>query len=290
MKFKKYLVRQLRKREQVYIFPTKMGGYLIGLIFLMFLLAVGYSNNLLLIFTLFLFTFNLLWLVQTHFHLARFKLVRLLISEGHARVSLPFSVKWPHLKEALGEINLTLVSQNEEEYDLVENTLNLPRRGPWRWSFLKISSTHPFGLYFTWKYLPLDLETIVYPELMPLKIVDATGLYREGDIPQEKSGVHDFRELIPYEGSEVRKISWKHYARSGEILMKDGYTQSEACVNLFLPEKFQSKELELSKLASQMVYCHRHNVPFSFQGPGFHWGPDQQGDHLRKCLRILATC
>ena len=71
---KQWIINQSKKKARIYIMPTRMGGYLNGLIFLMFLLSVGYSNNLLLIFTLFLFGLNLICCIHTHYHLNALKI------------------------------------------------------------------------------------------------------------------------------------------------------------------------------------------------------------------------
>ena len=108
MKIPKWILRQIKKKSRIYIIPTRMGGYLNGLIFLMFLLSVGYNNNLLLIFTLFLFGLNLIWLIQSHFHMHKLKLDAVHLEDGHALESVSVRVCWKNspLPPLLWELSL----------------------------------------------------------------------------------------------------------------------------------------------------------------------------------------
>lgn len=99
---KTWFKQQLRKRTRVYILPTRMGGYLNGLIFLMILLSIGYSNNLLLIFTLVLFSFNLIWIIQTHFNLNQLRLARMKIADGYADSKTQLTLSWKKLPFRIG--------------------------------------------------------------------------------------------------------------------------------------------------------------------------------------------
>src|SRR5215212_6754965 len=107
---KAWLEKQFQKQERIYILPTRMGGYLNGLIFLMFLLSVGYNNNLLLIFTLFLFGLNLIWVIQTHFHLHALKIETLIIDEGHAGEALHVKALWKKAPEVPHQWRMALLN------------------------------------------------------------------------------------------------------------------------------------------------------------------------------------
>lgn len=300
MNLKKWIKRQFRKRLRVYIFPTRMGGYLNGLIFLMFLLSIGYNNNLLLIFTLFLFAFNLLWLLQSHFHLQRLKFERLNISQGHVGEALSVTAYWNQISKSPWEWKLMLESDNEiyplegsednEEKSLRE--LRLPRRGLYEWKYLKVSSENPFGLYRVWIYFPLKMKTLIYPALLKKIELNLQGEDLEGDILQDKKGQDDFRGLTQYGEEESRKISWKHYARSGELLIKEGENQKAPVlkIDLKIPRDESLKEHYLSYLATQMVECHRREIPFSLTDGKSVFMPAVHATHLHECLKVLALC
>lgn len=286
--------RQFRKRSRVYIFPTKMGGYLNGLIFLMFLLSVGYANNLLLIFTTLLLAFDILWLIQTHFHLYRLKFDHLTIYSGHALSPISVQLFWKatpngpmnweiELESDHGDLSFKSLKESSEQST---GEIIPLLRGAHKWKYLRVKTVNPYGLYQSWIYFPLGLETLIYPSLVKNVEIPFSGKNYEGELPQDKKGPEDFRGLSTYADGESRKISWKHYARSGELLVKEGEEMMTPLLDLELnpPGEEGAKEAYLSYLATQIVECHRRDIPFSLKIN------QTSSSHLQDCLKVLALC
>jgi uncharacterized protein (DUF58 family) len=114
--------------------------------------------------------------------------------------------------------------------------------------------------------------------------------HHEGDYSTHLSGPHDFWNLSSYQGEESRKISWKHYARSGELVVKEGEELKASEVLFCIQENLQDKELELSKVATQMVSCLKSETSFALETPRqkIPFGKSEQ--HLKQCLRELSEC
>jgi uncharacterized protein (DUF58 family) len=301
MKFRSWLSQLFRRNPRVYVLPTRMGGYLNGLIFLMFLLAVGYSSNLLLIFTLLLFSFNLLWVIQTHSALERLKLEHLIFPDGHVGEPLIVSLRWTQAINDYKKIKLTLegsvgsvaINPLDGNGQWMTGEMTLSRRGQWQWQYLKLSTELPFGLYQVWKYLPVTGSSFAYPALLkninlPLLMQQLPG----EDYEKFRPGSEGFRELSPYAHQEARRISWKHYARSGELLVKSGEetTSNMLEFNLRLPTDPMEKENYLSLLATQLVLCQRQQIPFTFISSQLTLGPTGQIAHLQQCLKVMGLC
>ena len=295
---KNWIRKQFRKKARVYIMPTKMGGYLNGLVFLMFLLAIGYSNNLLLIFTLLLFGLNLIWLVQTHFHLHKLKLSHVLIQEGHAETGLKVSIYWNNspagpldwsvnLESDQGVFALNKHFDNPSKSD---GEIILNKRGVYRWCFMEVKTSNPFGLYQTWIYYPLNFQTVVFPPLLSSVFLDLHGQDLEGEVAQDKEGSEDFRGLKKYDFEEARKISWKHYASTNELLVKEGEEKKAPILDLELIIPDSGKENYLSKIATQIVECQKREIPFSFKSQNFKASANFTKSHVDHCLRVLALC
>lgn len=296
---KSLVTHLMMKRGRIYILPTKMGGYFNGLIFLMFLLSVGYSNNLLLIFTLTLFALNLVWVIQTHFHLRHLEFDVMITSDAHAGSSHPFSIQWRKAPELPHEWEFKLIQGKEvfslrtleHEKDRTHGEFILPKRGIWKWEYLKISSSRPFGLYKAWRYQKIEVKNFTYPALKKnFASPNFSDLKSEGEEATGAKGAGDFHGLSPYSGEEARRISWKHYARSGELLVRDGEEVKTRLVEFTIPTNDQAFEEKLSELASQMLHCHRQDIPFTFQGPRFKLGPGTHAKHLSDCLKELSLC
>lgn len=291
---KNWIRKQFRKKSRIYILPTKMGGYLNGLIFLMFLMSIGYGNNLLLIFTTFLFAFDLLWLVQTHFHLYRLKFDQLQIPHGHAGQAISISAFWK--SSPMGPCNWQLVLESDQGDFKLNSTLDQSnksvgefsptRRGHYQWKYLKIKTVNPFGLYQAWIYIPLSQHSLVYPTLLKNVELPLSGKDFEGELQLDKKGQDDFRGLTRYAFEESRRISWKHYAQSGNLLIKEGEELKTPLLELelILPSNEALKENYLSYLATQLVECQRRDIPFQLRVN------QQTSGQLSDCLKVLSLC
>lgn len=270
--------------------PTRMGGYLNGLIFLMFLLSVGYSNNLLLIFTLLLFGLNLSWVIQTHFHLHALKLKSVTVRDGHAGEVTDVEVHWDKLPDGPHDWKIAL--ENDDTRFPVRNSgIVIPKRGRWNFKHLLVSTELPFGLYEAWIYHQVDVTAFAWPSrLRDVPEIMRQISFHEGETPGQITGPHDVKNLAPYEtGQESRKISWKHYARSGELVIKEGEELLNSTVHFRVSET-PDKEHLLSKIATQMIHCARTDVMFSLETAGKITATGISAKHLEDCLRELACC
>lgn len=295
---KEWFRKQLRRKARIYIFPTRMGGYLNGLIFLMFLLSIGYSNNLLLIFTLFLFGFNLIWVIQTHFHLHALKFGNIQVASGHADDLLSVVVHWKKVPAGPMNWELTLVNRDRTPVPMLQHDseksqghLHIKKRGLYEWSHLLVKTEMPFGLYTAWVYFPVESRAYVYPaKLKNVPDIQSSHSTQEGDHHSSRKGFHDISNLGPYQGEESKRISWKHYARSGDLLVKEGEELVQKEVEFRLQFDETNKEYALSKLATQMVHCAKNETPFSFVSATRKFKAGTSEKHLHDCLKELALC
>ena len=289
----------MMKRGKVYVWPTKMGAYFNALIFLMFLLSVGYSNNLLLIFTLTLFAFNLIWVIQTHYHLNKLSVEHIHLSDGHAGTDQSFWVGFNHSPKLPHEWKLKLVSQSHDSklspieftQDKTTGQFICQKRGYFQYNYLKVITDRPFGLYIVWKYFPVKSYHFVYPSLKKeLSVFDPFSLGLEGEMPTGMKGSGDIQGLANYDGHGMKRISWKHYARTGDVLIKEREAMSAQVMEFTLPNKESDIEEKLSILATQLVHCYRESIPFSLRTPKKMMGPSLHKAHLEECLKELALC
>jgi uncharacterized protein (DUF58 family) len=296
----KIFQRLMRSRTRVYIFPTRMGGYCLGLIALMFLLSIGYSNNLLLIFTITLLGLNLIWLVNSHFHLARLTPGQFFVEDGHAGSPQLVTFRWKRWPQGHVSWDLKLISEENQsdvrilsqEEGRTSGEIILPSRGLYHWGHLLVKTDRPFGLYKTWIYFKADVTAHAYPPLqkdLPLPSPEISE--REGAIAGDKKGDEGLRGLAQYQGEGSKRISWKHYAKSGELFVKEGEEVKTHLMRILLnlPQEKNRREAELSRLATLMVYCHRQEIPFLFLGK-IQKGPGSHQELLRDCLRELSLC
>lgn len=300
MKLPKWILRQFKKRSRIYIMPTPMGGYLNGLVFLMFFLAVGYNNNLLLIFTLFLFGLNLIWVIQSHYHLHHLKFNSLHIEDGHADEPLFITFFWEQIPHGPNKWHLSLENDEGDSVKIInpsnhslttEGELILNKRGVWNFQHIKVTNEMPFGLYRTWIYLKAEVKVFVYPKrFFDTYPTPYTEINLSGEFSTNRKGTHDFFSLSPYQNGESNRISWKRYARSGELVIKEGEELRQSIVSFKISPDLPDKEFSLSRIAAQMMNCLKDQTSFSLETPEKKIGPDSSLQHLTDCLRELAQC
>ena len=241
-----------------------------------------------------------MWLVEGHFHLHDLKFRSLEIRNGHAEDLIPVKIQWDKSPESPWRWKFTIETENEEFHtssihfneDGAHGLFKAPPRGKFSVRYLRVESDRPHGLYRTWIFFKAQSDFLSYPALIKIDKVELSGFGGEGEVTSEKKGNDEFKSLSPYQGEESRKISWKHYARAGELVVKEGEEHLSSIVKfeLNLPENSKLKEAYLSQLASEMVTCHRKMIPFSFKAGSYFKQASLDNLHLNECLTFLALC
>jgi len=294
------LLNKFGVKKGIYFLPTAMGYYLNGLIFLLILLSVGYGNNLLLIFTLLLFCFNLLWLIQTYLFHKVAEVENLHMEDSFAGSESEFKIHW---KNELRVKNLKLflfcdkgmIKLNVIDYlnGAHRGDFIIPVRGRWVWKKLAISSSAPFGLYQTYKFLPISGESIAYPKRMrevtlPV-LFDSMAL---GLRKNDRRGEDELKDFSKYAGEEFKKISWKIFAKSQELFVHqmDSSIGEEARFNW--PKDYQNleKEAGLSLILSQILLSFEQGLVIELSINDKHFAISHNPHTLKMCLREISLC
>lgn len=286
--------------QRQFIFPTNLGGYLNGLIFLLMLLAFGYNNNLLLIFTLILFGMNLVWVIQSHLFFKKMTFLDLSVKDAFQGQVQELRIRWRNEND-FGDWEVEIV-RGKERYkvssvvtknETLVGEFLLPSRGHYSFSRLRISSPSPFGLYRNWIILPIKCEAFVYPALRKgYRSSPQVATQSTGNLARDP---HVYEEFIEFRSSEAElssRISWKHYARTGEILVKHGEGVRGETRSLNLPAGLsgEAKERALSDLATEIQECALTGQEFELKLPGSILGPGGGPSFIKSTLRELARC
>lgn len=102
----------------------------------------------------------------------------------------------------------------------IETTLS--RRGRHRIRRAHVTSLFPLGLYRRGRRFPVDLEVLVYPEILPRAPHPPEQLGKAGERPRRRAGWgHDLLGLREYRhGDDPRDIHWKQTARTGTLISR----------------------------------------------------------------------
>lgn len=180
---------------------------------------------------------------------------------------------------------------------LLELTAN--RRGVLQVPYLHLSSIYPLGLFRKGMRYRVDLELLVYPQLLPAEDYLVRGGGPGGEHSSRKPG--SGQELLTLrafrQGDDRRGIHWKQSARTGELIYMETEAEKGQRVSLLLDNgvgKLQSDEVrERFELAiSEAATAADHFLGKGYEAElitraeviGFGHGPG----HRRRILEALA--
>ena len=286
-------------RRRLYILPTRAGVSFAALLLVMLLAGLNYSNSLALLLTFMLGGFALVVMHQCHRNL-------LGVSLHGAAPGTAFAGDTARLRLSLGNPAKLLRHQIEADVhpdmrvdtDIpgrggsdVELAVPTTRRGVMRIERVRISTTHPFGLFRSWAWMHFPLEVTVYPRPrgnlpMPQDSGTRSGeRSRIGSGTEEWMGLRDFRD-----GDSPRQVAWKAYARGAPLLVKE-YRSAGSELRLFDFATLGALDTEarLEQLSRWIVDAEARGERYALAMPSLRIAADHGPEHRHRCLSALAT-
>jgi uncharacterized protein (DUF58 family) len=285
-------------RRRLYILPTRAGMAFGALVLTMMIAGLNYANSLALLLAFLLAGFALVAMHQCHRNL-----LGLVLREAAAT---------PLFAGATGILRLTIESASGLARYRVETAvaeevaasldvpaggrahLDLPirarRRGLQRIDRLRVSSSHPFGLFRVWTWIHAPITVIVYPRpagSMPLPVDSGA---RSGARPQGAAGTDEWLGLRPFrDGDSPRQVAWKAYAREAPLLVKE-YSSAGSQVRVLSLAAARQPDLEsrLEQLARWVVDAETAGDLYGLELPGERIPAHRGPDHRHRCLAALA--
>lgn len=280
--------RELVLRQKfLFVFPTRYGFALIGLVVLLYLLGTNYQNNLILLQSYFLLGLIILSIGLSFKNLQGLTLtvtpapavfqgedisITLQLSQRQQRQQILFKLnKFSLMCAQLPDmIMLKLPAQSRGYYQL-------PR--------FSISSIYPFGLVRCWSYPLLQQHYWVYP--MPK--------HQDNYLPPDAdAGELQWSHLSPYQaGDPLKRIDWKRLARQPQqpvVKVFSNILPEQQRVLLLPTLSGIALEQALSDLTAQIIDLSQLRQSYALQLPNqlieFGTGPE----HRRRCLEALTLC
>jgi len=222
----------------IFIFPTVRGAGFAFLLFVLFLVAFVYNNNLVYWLTFWLASIFFISILHCYYSLAG-----LILEKGSGRpvfageplhftlyVANPASTERP---------NLVIGKQQPERLAIPPNSkarvaVPLPThsRGWHEAGTITISSTYPLGLFRSWAHIRFDMKALVYPKPFALRLpfpeAASDNPARQGAGQKDGEDFHGFREYRA--GDSGRRIHWKAFAKGQGLLSKQYGGESPAQV------------------------------------------------------------
>ncbi len=286
------------RRQRLYILPTRAGiGFMLVLLG-MLIAALNYGNSIALLITCLLGGFAVVAMHQCHRNLAGLKLASALTAPAfageHGALTLTVVNDSPLARycveiDTAGATAVTadLPAQSSRPLEL---RMAAPRRGLVRIDRLRISTTHPFGLFRAWSWVHASIALVVYPRPRGVRPVPPQAGGRDGAARDpgaqrdEWLGLRAFRE-----GDSPRQVAWKAYARGAPLLSKE-YAASGAQQRVFDFDRLDGVDTEsrLEQLARWIVDAEARGERYGLNLRGTQLAPEHGSEHRRRALTALA--
>jgi uncharacterized protein (DUF58 family) len=297
--------------KRIYIVPTSVGIYFGVVTFSMLLIGAGYNNNLVNMLAFFMFALIFVSMVVTQAQLQGLELIEaesidafegqpleVSIRVSNSTVTDKFGMewKWSTSRAEVQDRGSGLQTVRARPGGRVSWTLQTRRRGCYTLKQVVMSSVFPLGLFYAWKKLELPLTIWVYPRPegpLPLEgelLGESEGQNKETE-NLSKTGGDDFRGHRKYQpGDSSRRVDWKAYARSSDLLVKEMSEPDHPELDLAwarLPEQWEV-EAKLSQLAKWIQLAIAQDRHFVLTLPHGLRVRSSSTDGVRRCLRALA--
>lgn len=308
------------RKRRLYIMPTRVGFYFSGVVFILFLISFSYGHSLAYSSAFILISILVISLPFTNY----------IISGVELKASGGLSV----FADEAGELLLTLTNQSgryrfDLEFDLallgkvkqhsfssfagslapgerrtIQVSLGNIKAGHYHQLNIRLKSSFPFGLFFSWCYYCEDIDVWVYPKRCEFHSAIRRAFYSIEDLRQKEEstlsrerkvlGEHDdfSHHALFQSGHSFGSVDWNLYARSGTLYVKEfeGDIPQYECIELL--ENQNINPLRGSEaLAYELSEVAKRNSHFKVIAPGL--GIDSEvgagKNHARSILKDIVS-
>jgi uncharacterized protein (DUF58 family) len=285
-------------RRRLYILPTRVGMGFAALVLTMLAAGLNYGNSLALLLTFLLVGFALVAMHECHRNLLGVALLEAAAqpmfagSPGILRLTLANLSRLRRYRiraavEGQAGVTVDLPTDGRVQIELPIPALD---RGLRRIERLRVSSSHPFGLFGVWTWVHAGIEVVVYPRAagsMPLPPDRGAGT---GASSRGTAGADEWIGLRPFrDGDSPRQVAWKAYAREAPLLVKE-YSSTGSPLRMLSLEDARQLDIEsrLAQLARWIVDAEAGGNLYGLELSGERIGAHRGPDHRHRCLSALA--
>jgi uncharacterized protein (DUF58 family) len=286
------------RRRRLYILPTRAGiGFAVAVV-TMLVAGLNYTNSVALLLAFVLGGFALVAMHQCHRNVLGLSLLDAaaaplfagsagslcLTLENASRLGR-YRVQVAATEEGAAALDLPAGSHGR-----LELPLRAARRGLQRIDRLRLSSTHPYGLFRVWTWIHAPIVFVVYPRPAGSMPLPADSGARSGTSPRDTIGADEWRGLRSFrDGDSPRQVAWKAYAREAPLLVKE-YSSAGSTLRMLSLERARQPDIEsrLAQLARWIVDADARGDLYGLELPGGHIAPHRGADHRHRCLTALA--
>jgi uncharacterized protein (DUF58 family) len=285
-------------RRRLYILPTRAGiGFAVAVV-TMLVAGLNYTNSVALLLAFVLGGFALVAMQQCHRNVLGLSLLDAAAAPLFAGSAGSLCLT---LENASGlgryRVQVAATEEGAAALDLpagahgrLELPLRAARRGLQRIDRLRLSSTHPYGLFRVWTWIHAPIVLVVYPRPAGSLPLPADSGARSGTSPRDAIGADEWLGLRPFrDGDSPRQVAWKAYAREAPLLVKE-YSSAGSTLRMLSLEQARQPDIEarLAQLARWIVDADARGELYGLELPGERIAAHRGADHRHRCLTALA--
>lgn len=281
----------------IYVLPSKLGVSFLVVTMLNFILGINYQNNLILAMAYLMLVVMIFSLLMGYSNLKGLKIdyKNHIASYAPCSALLELQLKTEKKCQSLQFIyenkTLTTVDEITSQKQIVNLDLGLKERGEYPLRRLKIISKYPFGLVSVWSYMQLAHTVFVYPQqLKPLHEASLQNNHNTDDgLHKNSHGSDEFDGLnIHQTGMNMKRISWKHYAKTQQLMVKEFVNYSAQSVVFDFNQLQGNTESRLQQLSYLVTQAYSQGVSYGLQLEAGLYAISDTKEHCKQCLEALS--
>ncbi|MGX5202235.1 DUF58 domain-containing protein [Aliikangiella sp. IMCC44632] len=285
-------------QHSTYIWPTRTGYFLLGMVILMLIGATNYQNNLAFLVTFLLVGVGLVCIIVTFKNMQGIEFKIKTSDEVFAGDAVPvivFTQSFDNIEHYVIGIGESLersqwINLLPNEKQQIGLKVGQAQRGYYQLPRLMVTSCYPFGWFRTWAYFSLSSPVLVFPKPVQPKHSRSNYAGQDSDEGKKLAGSTELYGLKPYQvGEPLSRIDWKSYARERGMYMRE-FADYQAQDLYFSWEDFPQveKELRLSYLSFLVINASAQGLRFGLSLPQLKIPYGEGAGHRLQCLKALA--
>lgn len=284
-------------QDSIFIFPTATGFVFGALVVLLIVGAINYQSSLVYAVAFLLGSMFLVTILYTFRNLSGLTIEFVGAGVGFVDENVEFEVRVTR-PQGRGREGIQLawtgsIAQWAEVYDTAACIVHLfvpaQQRGWSRPGRLLIETYYPLGLLRAWTWVDLDAKALVYPKPVFGEPPQASPRQRDEGELVDPRGSDDFDDMRDYRaGDPVRRIMWRTYARTGELIVKQYSSFLDPRFILDFDDVRGDTEARLSRLTGMALTASNMQREFALSLPGTFIESGIGSAHRDRVLRALA--
>ena len=290
-------VQQLESRS-IYILPTRYGVIFAGVLYVMLMGSINYSNSMGFMLTFLLTGIALIGMLYTYRNLAPLKLTAghpksvfagdhaeflIIVQSAHGRAIYRISI-------GLDQKQTNIIDIPKDDIAKTHVLMLAKKRGLMPLGRIRVQTNFPLGWFRSWSWVAVSAETLVYPKPIGSRRLPIKDKLGDGRKMAQTRGYEDFAGIRRYQPSDSpTHIAWKALARGHDVLTKQFNDETGEDIWLdwdSLPDL--DTEQRLSQLCQWVLNLHKQGSCYGLKLPGVTIPPETGKQQRTICLEALA--